>query len=508
MNKMLQKLFSTLARKITFAVVLVLGVAGSAFVFFAHTTGTDMLRKQAQAKAHGIAEFGKAILEHIMLEGKNSHLQAALESAISSHQAEEILILKDDGTVLLGMSKNHRQARVDLKQFREVPEWPGERFLSTTEHGSRYEYIISPIVKRPECYRCHPGQETIRGYFAARLSMDDVRKVALEHRTTNILMTILTFAGLGVVIYFALVLLVIQPVEKLRTQIQQVEKEIEWVEQGEEVRLPKLDIPMRQDEVSTLMNAFNKLIERLNEAHRRLHELHLLQLEQADRLATAGEIAASIAHEIKNPLTGVLGALQVLEGEVAEEDPRKKVMREMNHQLVRINQAVNDLLSYARPQPPVFEQVNLNEIIERTLSLVTARGNDQGVVIERKLERSLPGIAADPKLLQQLCWNVVLNAVQAMAEGGILTVVTTHDETHVQMQVQDTGPGIAEEVRAKVFKPFFTTKHKGTGLGLAISKRNVELHIGKIEFESTVARGTTVTVVLPRFREGDRNHEG
>ncbi len=498
MKNILDRLFPTLGRKVAFSVVVILSITGSTFIFFAHTTGTSMLRKQAQAKAHAIAEFGKAIVEHIMmLEGKREHLQAALESAISSHQAKGVFILDSTGKVLLGASKSSQPGRIELDRLQEVPQWPGERFLSATEQGSRYEYVISPIINKPACHRCHGEQASTIGYFAAKLSMDDLRNLALEHRTVNAVMAIVLFLGIGTVIYLALVVLVLRPVGKLRSQMDRVEEEIDRFEQGGESSFSELAGEQRGDEIGSLLNAFNKLVHRLNEALKKVHALHQLQLEQADRLAATGEMAASIAHEIKNPLTGVQGALQVFEAEVTENDSRKEILREMITQLNRIDQAVNDLLSFARPGTPVFEAVNVNDVLDRTLSLLRPQFNGDKIEINLTLEPTIPLIQADRKLLQQLFWNIMLNGFQAIDSSGTLSVRTTPEAHTVTVSIHDTGKGITKGHLSKIFQPFFTTKHKGTGLGLAISKRIVEQHHGTLQVESEEGRGTTVTITLP-----------
>lgn len=497
----LESLFPTLGKKIVAAVTFVLLIAGGSFAFYAHRTGYAILEQHARAKARGVAEFGKAILEHIMLEGKSSHLQDALTSAISSGEAKDIYILRPDGEISLSARGPNISKRLSLTEFREYPIGSGERFRSARENDSLYEYIVTPIIKKPACYRCHPEPQPLRGYLAVKVSMDDVLAVSRQHRVYNILITAFLFPALGGVIFLALLYLVIRPIKNLRSEIVHVEKQLETMEQGERVQFQLLEAPPVQDEIGELITAFNKLLRRLNEAHAKLYEVHQKQLEQADRLATAGEMAASLAHEIKNPLSGVLGALHVFDDEMPKTDPRKEIMREMIAQLKRISQAVRDLLSYARPSPAVFEDVHLNDVVERTLSLLKPQYAEKHLVVELSLDTTMPSIRADGKLVQQLIWNITLNALQAMEAGGTLSVTTRHDGSLVKIQIKDSGEGIPEENRAIIFKPFFTTKHKGTGLGLAICKRIVEQHNGRIHLESEPGKGTTVTVELPIIHE-------
>jgi signal transduction histidine kinase len=497
MDTILERLLPTLGKKIIAAVMLTLFAAASVFVFFAHRTGYALLEEQAQVQAHEVTEFGKSILELVMLEGKKDRLQSVLIAATSSQQVKDILILRKDGTVILSATNTPSYTKLPLEQFQILPDWPGYRSFSTTEHDSMFEYTITPIMKKTECYRCHSEPDPQMGYLAAKISMDGLRAVAGKHRTMNIIMTAITLIGIGGVIVTALLLLVIQPVTKLRQQILRVENQLDRVEQGERVEFIQLEPSRSRDEISGLIDAFNKLLGRLNEAHIRLHELHQAQLEQADRLASTGEIAAGIAHEIKNPLAGVLGAMQVIIADLPEDHPRRDIIHEIIVQLERMNFAVNDLLSYARPTAPLFDETNLNDVIDRTLSLLVPQLSGKEITINRKMENGLPLIQADKKLLQQLIWNIALNGIEAMKSTGTLTVTCTKGNSQLIVMIEDTGEGIPEDIRLNIFKPFFSTKHKGTGLGLAICKRIVEQHHGTLHIQSEPEKGTIVKVFLP-----------
>ena len=498
MRKFLEKLFPSLGKKVAFAFIITFFVAGSTFVYFAHQTGYIMLEKGAQTKAHSIAEFGKAILEDIMMSGKSAQLHSVLERIVASNQASDILILNQNGTIALGAKHKEEIEKLPLERFSVIPQYPDDKFLFVNEGGSLFEYVITPIIKQPGCYRCHTEPEATKGFLAVKLSMDDVRGVALEHRTVNILMTAITFAGLGGVLFTALLFLVIRPVRKLQDQIKQVETQLKQFERGGEVIFSELAIPNQQDEISIVMKSFNNLIRRLNEANAKVHELHHSRMEHADRLASAGEMAAGIAHEIKNPIAGVLGALQVFDDETPANHDRKEIFTEMIAQLERVNHAINDLLSYARPTPPVFEQSNLNDLIKRTISLLSQQIKQKRVEISTDFIRDEIKIAADKKQLQQVIWNILLNAVQAIEQEGKVNISLVDENSSILIQVIDTGKGITLEQLSHVFQPFYTTKHKGTGLGMTISKRIVEQHRGTITINSTSGKGTIVTIMLPK----------
>jgi signal transduction histidine kinase len=208
-------------------------------------------------------------------------------------------------------------------------------------------------------------------------------------------------------------------------------------------------------------------------------------------------MAASIAHEIRNPIAGVLGALQVMLDELGADDPRREILEEMKTQVERVNHAVTDLLAYARPLPPMFEETSLNDIITRTSTMLSRQMRDRNLDVIHVLEPRPVMIVGDRKQLQQVLWNIILNGMQAMDERGVMTISLTEQSGTAIIAVTDTGSGISAEDIENIFKPFFTTKHKGTGLGMTISRRIVEQHHGSMTITSRPGEGTTVTIQLP-----------
>jgi signal transduction histidine kinase len=497
-RKFLEKLFTSLTAKIAVAMSVVFLIAGGSFAFFANYTGYRMLEKGAQTQAHVVAEFGKAILEYIMLQGENKQLQSAFNRIITSNHASDVLILNDQGDIVLRASSEVYPSKLPIDQFKELPEYPGEKFLLIHEGDKIYEYIITPIVKKSDCYKCHSEPISTKGFLGVKISMNDIRSVAMGHRATNIIMTIVTFVGLGGVLFMALLFVVLRPVKKLQTQIGNIDLQIDRYEKGERVQFGELVVTDREDEITTVIKAFNRLIQRLNEANEKIRELHQNQMEHADRLATTGEMAAGIAHEIKNPIAGVLGALHVFDDEMKDGDERKEIFAEMIAQLERVNYTINDLLSYARPAKPEFVEVDIVEAVRRTVSILSAQRKQFNAEIRTSLTDDKILIYADKKQIQQILWNVTLNALQALDEIGLVEITISTDDTNVIIEVKDTGRGIPTDQIGYVFQPFFTTKHKGTGLGMTITKRIIEQHRGEIQIKSEVNEGTIITIVLPK----------
>ncbi len=244
----------------------------------------------------------------------------------------------------------------------------------------------------------------------------------------------------------------------------------------------------------------------LSESHQRLKESQE-QLIQAEKLTSLGQLAASIAHEVNNPLSGVLAYTQLLAKKVRGDNIPKEValqyLSKMEAELTRSTKLIRHLLDFARQSPPAFRQLNLNDVVNRAFDLAAHSAELQHVQIVRELDPSLPNLMADFDQLHQVCTNLILNAIQAMPQGGKLTLRTSVDNGQLKMEVQDTGCGISPENMRKLFTPFFTTKHevKGVGLGLAISYGIIQRHHGRIEVQSKKGEGATFTIYLPLHHE-------
>jgi hypothetical protein len=263
--------------------------------------------------------------------------------------------------------------------------------------------------------------------------------------------------------------------------------------------IPPLPNPVinKKDEIGELARSFKHLIDQLNTAYQELLQTHHNELARADQLSTTGEMAASIAHEIKNPVAGLSAALQVFQRNFPESDSRLAIVAEMLDQVTRINGAVNDLLSYAQPAKPHFTRLDLTSLIKRTIVLLQPLAGQYSISFTESHASESSELYADEKLLQQLLWNILINAVQSMSEGGIISISHHIVDKQVHLEIADQGKGIPEHELHLIFKPFFTTKHKGTGLGMSISKSIVEQHGGSMSIRSTLNQGTIVLIILP-----------
>lgn len=248
---------------------------------------------------------------------------------------------------------------------------------------------------------------------------------------------------------------------------------------------------------------YEQALLRLDESHRKLKEQTDVlfqteeQLRRADRLSALGELSAGMAHEIRNPLGSIKGAAEILRDDYGPDEPKREFIHILLKETDRLNRIVQEFLGFARPKQPEFQQSDLNDAVESVLALTSQEAKKAGVKVEKRLDPSIGKRSLDAGLLKQAFLNLVLNAIQAMPSGGVLTVESALGKDGIAVRVSDTGEGISEEDRKKLFSPFFTTKRDGTGLGLAITYRIIRNHKGDIGVESELGKGTTFTVRLP-----------
>ena len=219
------------------------------------------------------------------------------------------------------------------------------------------------------------------------------------------------------------------------------------------------------------------------------------RLAQQAALARVGQLAAIVAHEVRNPLAGIKGAIQVLMSRRGAEDAEMPVMRDIVARIDALSELINDLMVFARPRPPRLTVVELHSILADAVTIVRRDPTAHGVDIT--VEGMDVPIAADGELVRATILNLLLNAAQAMAGEGRIVIRTDRDNGSAVIRIRDDGPGIPPEILEQVFEPFFTTKARGGGLGLPIARRTAELHGGTLTLECPPGGGTLVTMSLP-----------
>lgn len=339
--------------------------------------------------------------------------------------------------------------------------------------------------------------------------IDTTKRVML----TFTIMASLCIVLLLVILYFSTTR-IINPLQKMVVATQKIAKG----DLSHEVKVNS------KDEIGNLADSFNqmtadlkaangKLIEwgrtlekKVEERTRELTEMQA-HLFESEKLASLGKLAAGIAHEINNPLGSILIYSHLLLEDIDKNSPHYENLKKVVKETSRCKDIVKGLLEFARPKEPEKSLADINEIVEKSLSIMERQALFQNITIKKLYASDLPKIVADSAQLQQVFVNIVLNAAEAMDGNGVLTLSTSlnRDETYVDVKFSDTGHGIKEEDKKRLFEPFFSTKEigKGTGLGLAISYSIIQKHQGSIEVKSETEKGSTFTVKLPIMRQSE-----
>ncbi len=251
-------------------------------------------------------------------------------------------------------------------------------------------------------------------------------------------------------------------------------------------------------EMGLLCAAVDRMAEAAEEREQRLTQSVRQQVTRAEKLASIGRLAAGVAHEINNPLTGVLTFAHLLREKPGRDAQDTQDLDLIIHETSRAADIVRGLLDFARERPPLMEELDINDVVRRTVKLIANQKKFEKIVIEEDLHSDLPEVRGDMNQLQQVLLNLSLNACTAMPQGGRLTVSTSVEDGKVAMKVSDTGRGIKDEHLDRIFEPFFTTQEvgKGTGLGLSVTYGIVEQHGGEIHVQSQEGQGSTFTIYL------------
>ena len=221
------------------------------------------------------------------------------------------------------------------------------------------------------------------------------------------------------------------------------------------------------------------------------------QIKRADRLSAIGQLSASLAHEIRNPLASIDGAANLIESPQTSEEMRRGSLAIIHKEIQRLNRLLTNLLDFARPRPPEFQAVEPGRLLEAIINLAGHSAQQKGITIRKDVPPSVPAFECDPEQMKQVVLNLAINAVQAMTAPGEIVLAARQYDSSVLISVRDQGPGIDDQDLDKVFNPFFTTKEAGTGLGLSVVYQIVTQHGGTVTTARNPDRGMTFSLVVP-----------
>jgi two-component system NtrC family sensor kinase len=253
----------------------------------------------------------------------------------------------------------------------------------------------------------------------------------------------------------------------------------------------------RDDEIGQLGRNFNEMVGQLRENRDEIQRLHQAQISSAEHLVSLGELAAGLAHELRNPLAGIAGVLEIMARDLPGLSPAREVLGEARKEVASLNQFLSDLLTCAKPRTPQLVPADLNETIEHAVNMAHQQVLNIPIQITFIRSEGLPYVEHDVVQINQVLLNLLLNAIQSISGEGEIHVRVRRDDGAVGIEVSDTGQGIPPEHFGNIFRPFFTTRGKGTGLGLSLAQRVVREHGGRIDVTSTWMKGSQFVLWLP-----------
>ncbi|MCD6385053.1 cache domain-containing protein [Candidatus Sumerlaeota bacterium] len=461
---------------------------------------SGMMLKSAVPLFNAKEEFLGVLVGGILLNRNFSIVDKIKETVFESKVGGTATIFQDDVRIATNVLHKDGTRAIGTRVSQEVYEavveqgkkWIAEAFVVNDWYITAYEPI-------------YDLQKKIIG----------ILYVGILKRPYTLLLwkTILIFLGTALLGILIVVYVSIRAAHYISDPLMKIAKVARKISNGDYQQRAEID---REDEIGYLAKTLNQMTDKLLSAQESLknwnkeleqkvkeatEEVKRMerQLCQSEKLASLGKLAAGVAHEINNPLTGVLTIASLMLEDLPEDDPRREDVETIVRETMRCRKIVRGLLDFARQSPPERKPANINQIIENTLQLLQNQIAINNIQVQKELASGLPDIWVDVDQIQQVLVNITLNAIEAMsAKGGELTIRSyLFQDGFIAIDITDTGVGIAMEDIKHLFDPFYTTKQSGTGLGLAISYGIVQRHGGRIKVHSHFGKGTTFTVILP-----------
>lgn len=488
-------IFRSLTTRVICISICLLAFGISSFAFLNLRKEKAQLINSARENTDLLLRTVEASIYNSMRIGNTDDVQTILEMVGQNPKLSSVRIFHPHGMVLRSSHPIEVGKAVEASDYQLYVQNRKEGIFTVGGFGDVLK-MIKPIYNDEPCHACHGHKARVIGVLNVNYSLSETQKRMVEATKLFFISTAAIIAFLSLTISLVLLKFVRKPLKLLVDNMARVE-------QG--------DLSVRvnytgKDEVGQMVGSFDSMVTRLEESKKELEQLHFHQLERADRLASVGEMAAGIAHEIKNPLTGIAAAITIIKEDFSESDPKVEILAEVLEQVKRLDKTVNDLLYFGKPSPPEPVFCDLNLIVNKTLSFASQYKGGAHVTKNMDLDAGIPMVFVDPKQINQVLLNIILNAFQAMPAGGVLGVSTQCVEIggkhFVRTAISDTGNGIPPQVLGKLFTPFFTTKAQGTGLGLAICQKIIHQHNGEISAASENGKGTVFTIDLPVLQEG------
>jgi signal transduction histidine kinase len=481
----------TLRSKVIFHVLVLAAISAGILVVFSMTTQRGVIYALIQREAELVGNLTKSSVFFLKKCGRFADAQAEIhELAVTTRGIKAIRILTVEGRIFASTRPDETSTSLLEKDRETVRSLLAGGTLRRTvfAKADRTIHSFMLVENEPECFACHDAGRRINGVLEVEFDYREASDLLWKSQWKAVFPAVLS---LGLLIFVLLRLferLINRPISLLKDHMKRVQD-------GDlDVRLA----PLKSDEIGSLTASFNAMVEKLKAANLEIEALYNQRIDRAEHLAAFGELAAGLAHDVKNPLSGMKGALEIISQNAAAADPHKEIFQEMLVQIDKVINVIQDFLSYARPKPPRFSRTVPSLFVENAIRLAKTQLSGKDIRFHFHPVRPEVPVCLDADRLQDVILNLLINSISAIdAQGNIFVMARTLPGRALFLFVVDDGGGIKASQLAQIFHPFFSTKKDGTGLGLSICKKTVEGHRGTISVRSREGKGTTFIIRLP-----------
>jgi two-component system, NtrC family, sensor kinase len=470
--------------KIILTLILVIASVSFISLFFFNHTLSKKIYKNAERDIESFLYFFR---DQVISIHDGRTIRPSLEELVKSDAVMDAYMVNPQGEIIF--PPNTRSVGIDTMDFQGLALKKEDITLHDINQGNlHFSRASIRFSNSPACYSCHSPDQEILGFIVLDFSMHDYENTVTYTRNFSF---IFTFIMVCLIVIFVMIM----HFKFIKKSLSDFKATINVINNGDlhgRVKIPE------SKELGELGTSFNTMVDHLQIAREELERYHREELKNKQKLASIGEMSARLAHEIRNPITGIANAIEIIIDET-EDNQYKPVLEEIRRQANRVNKAISNLLNYSRTKDLNLQDGDINEIIRSVVFFLNNQVHQKKIIFKINLGDNIPVFKFDPEQIENVLLNLGMNAVQTVETEGVIELRSYYipQSGKVGISVTDDGKGVPPDKIADIFHPFFTMRTEGTGLGLAIAKEIVEMHNGEIRVENNPDKGCTFYISIP-----------